>query len=203
MGVDTVLEIDFSQLTKKDSQQLVTKFDEVIKKTTKENTKLKKKRKELTKKQKESEEEKTKEKLSAFKDNKKSKVKDIQNLEIVEGLTSTEIGVQGGLNFFISQFKTSLPVIGPIIAVSGFFINELLKLDVLAKKFLDIADTRISVFVDRQDQARLDAHLDQIIYTTKAGTASPRDSYNSFNDYDRFLKQDGTDRNASSIGDVD
>jgi len=87
--------------------------------------------------------------------------------------------------------------------VSGFFVNELLKLDKLAKKFLDIADTRISIFVKRQEQARLENHLDQIIYTTKAGTASPRDSYNSFNSYDRVLKQVAKDRNASSIGGVD
>lgn len=203
MGVSEVLEIDFSQLTTKDSQTLVSKFDEIIKKTTKENTKLKKKRKQLTQKQKDIEDEKTKERLAALKDKKKSRIKDIRTLQAAEEFPAGIPTPQAGLNFFISQFKTSLPVIGPILAVSGFFINQLLKLDILAKKFLDIADTRISVFVDRQDQARLDAHLDQIIYTTKAGTASPRDSYNSFNDYDRVLKQEGIDRNASSTGGVD
>ena len=168
MGVSEVLEIDFSQLTQKDSQNLVSKFDEIIKKTTKENTKLKKKRKQLTQKQKDAEEEKTKKNLAALKDKKKSRIKDIRTLQAAEEFPAGIPTPQSGLNFFISQFKTSLPIIGPILVVSGFFINQLLKLDALTKKFLDIADTRISVFVDRQDQARLDAHLDQIIYTTKA-----------------------------------
>ena len=190
MGVDKQITYDLTQLTAESANALADQFEDIIKK----ETKAKKKKKKL--KDEEKEEEKEEKKT-------KSKVKDISSKEVAEEFPVTDIGTQGGISFFVNQFKSSLPLITPILIASAFFITHLLKLDKLEKKFIDIADTRISIFVDRQEQARLDNHLEQTIYTTKAGTAIPRDSYNSFNEYDRVLKKDGIDRNASTIGGVD
>ncbi len=169
----------------------------------KDDTKEKKRKpKQLDDKEREKEQKETEKRLDEL-EKQQSKSDELKTEEIAEELPLDQLGAQSGLNFFINQFKSSLPIIGPIIAVSSFFINELLKLDALSKKFLDIADTRINSFIDRQQQALLDNHLEQIIYTTKAGTSAPRDSYNSFNNYDRVLKIEGRDRDASSIGGVD
>ena len=203
MAVEKTLEIiyDLSSLNEEQSSQLIAANESMIKKSETEKKK-KKKLKQLDDKEIKQEEKDSKKRLANLKEE-ESKIKEFSDSEVVEELITTELGAQKGINFFASKFKSSLPIIGPILVASSFFINELLKLDSLAKKFLDIADTRINVFIDRQEQARLDTHLDQIIYTTKAGTTAPRDSYNSFNAYDRVLKTDGRDRDASSIGGVD
>lgn len=199
MGVDKKLEIvyDLASLNEDQASQLISANESVIK-SAQDQKKKQKKSKQLSEKEKEKEQKETDKQLDKLKET-ESKDKETDTLETVEEL----LDGKAGANFFLSQFKTSIPIIGPILAVSSFFINELLKLDALSKKFLDIADTRINTFVDRQEQALLDNHLEQIIYTTKAGTISPRDSYNSFNNYDRVLKIEGRDRDASSIGGVD
>ena len=200
MGVDKTLEVvyDLASLNEQQASQLINANEQVIKsaESQKKKQKGKQKGKQLTDKQKEKEEKATQKQLDKLE---KTEKKETDTLDTIEEF----LDGKSGANFFLSKFKSSLPVIGPILAVSSFFVNELLKLDSLAKKFLDIADTRINAFVDRQEQARLDTHLDQIIYTTKAGTSAPRDSYNSFNNYDRVLKEEGKDRDASSIGGVD
>lgn len=199
MAVEKTLEItyDLAALNESQASQLISANEQVIKSAEAQKKKTKsKKGKQLTDKEKEKEQKETKKQLDKLKESKDKKTDELETVEeFLDG--------KGGTNFFLSKFKSSLPIIGPILAVSSFFVNELLKLDALAKKFLDIADTRINVFVDRQEQARLDTHLEQIIYTTKAGTTAPRDSYNSFNNYDRVLKIQGRDRDASSIGGVD
>jgi len=199
MAVEKTLEVtyDLAALNEEQASQLINANETVIK-SAESQKKKQKKAKQLTDKEKDKEQKKTDKQLDKLKE-KESKDKETDTLDTVEDF----LDGKAGSNFFLSKFKSSLPIIGPILAVSSFFVNELLKLDALAKKFLDIADTRISIFVDRQEQARLDTHLEQTIYTTKAGTSAPRDSYNSFNDYDRVLKIEGRDRDASSIGGVD
>jgi hypothetical protein len=199
MGVKKTLNViyDLATINEQQSSQLISANEDIIK-SAESQKKKQKNAKKLTDKEKEKEQKNTDKRLDKLKEI-KSKDKETDTLDTVEEF----LDGKAGANFFLSKFKSSLPIIGPILAVSSFFINELLKLDVLTKKFLDIADTRISVFVNRQEQARLDTHLDQIIYTTKAGTSAPRDSYNSFNSYDRVLKIEGRDRDASSIGGVD
>lgn len=199
MAVEKTLDVtyDLASLNEEQAGQLITANEQVIK-SAEDQKKKKKKSKQLDDKEKDKEKKETDKQLDKLKET-EPKDKETDTLDTVEGF----LDGKGGSNFFLSQFKSSLPIIGPILAVSSFFVNQLLKLDALAKKFLDIATTRFSVFVDRQEQARLDSHLDQIIYTTKAGTSAPRDSYNSFNAYDRVLKVEGRDRDASSIGGVD
>ena len=205
MAVKEKLELlyDLSSINEEQAGKLLAANEEVIKKATSQKKKNVKESKKKSREEKKKEVEEKKKEKEKKKEERKSKVKEIKNKEILEDFPTTEIGAQGGISFFVNQFKSSLPIIAPILVVSAFFIDNLLKLDKLSKKFIDIADARINAFVKRQEQARLDNHLDQIIYTTKAGGSSPRDSYNSFNEYDRVLKQEGTDRNASTIGGVD
>lgn len=199
MGIKKKLEViyDLDSLNEEQAGQLIAANEEIIK-SAQDQKKKNKKLKQLTDKEIEKEEKETAKQLDKLKET-EPKGKETDTLDTVEEF----LGGKGGSKFFLSQFTSKLPIIGPILAVSSFFTNQLLKLDALAKKFLDIADTRLSIFVDRQEQARLDTHLDQIIYTTKAGTSAPRDSYNSFNAYDRVLKEEGKDRDASSVGGVD
>lgn len=180
MAVNKILEIDLTQLTQDSAKNLVNQFDDIIQETTKANKQAQKTKKKLPKK----------------------KGKDISSKESFEDFTDVLSGSKG-INFFVQQFKTAIPFITPILLATGFFVSQLLKLDKLNKKFLDIANTRISVFIKRQQQALLDSRQIQTIYTTKAGIASPRDSYNSFNESDRSIINNGVDRDASTNGGID
>jgi len=178
MAVDKILEIqyDLSSINQEQADKLIQANDDVIKKAQKQKQQQKKK----TKKQ-----------------------KDISTKEIAEQFPIDEISGTKGIDLFVSQFKTSIPFITPILLASGFFISKLLALSKLNKKFIDIADDRISVFISRQQQALLDSRQIQTIYTISPGSASPRDSYNSFNDFDNTITKNGVERDTSSFGGVD
>ena len=178
MAVDQTLEItyDLTSINQEQAQKLIKANDDVIKKAQKQKQQQKKK----TKKQ-----------------------KDISTKEIAEQFPIDEISGTKGIDLFVSQFKTSIPFITPILLASGFFINKLLNLSKLNKKFIDIADDRISVFISRQQEALLESRQRQIIYTISPGSSSPRDSYNSFNDSDNTITKNGVERDTSSFGGVD
>jgi len=181
MGVDKTLEIvyDLTSLNEEQAGKLIEANEQIIKQGQKEGQKQARQQKKKTKKE-----------------------KKLTNKEIAEDFPLLSGGAKG-IDFFTSQFKTAIPFITPILLASGFFINKLLNLSKLNKKFIDIADDRISVFIKRQQQALLDSRQIQTIYTITPGTASPRDSYNSFNDFDNAITKNGVERDTSSFGGVD
>ena len=147
MAVNKTLELvyDLSSINQEQAQKLIKANDDVIKKAQKQKQQQQQKKK--TKKQ-----------------------KDISTKEIAEQFPIDEISGTKGIDLFVSQFKTSIPFITPILLASGFFISKLLALSKLNKKFIDIADDRISVFISRQQQALLDSRQIQTIYTISPGS---------------------------------
>lgn len=208
MGVDKKLEIvyDLSSLNEQQASQLISANEDVIKSAETQKKKAKRKTKKTDKaektkddKKKKSLEEKEKKKIQK---KKRSKGKDISTKESFGDFTAILSGSKG-ISFFVQQFKSAIPFIGPILLATGFFVSNLLALDKLNKKFIDIADTRINIFIDRQQQAQIDNNLQQIIYTTSVGGTQPRDSYNSFDSYDRQIKEDGINRDLTMTGGTD
>lgn len=179
MAVNKTLEIvyDLSSLNQEQAQKLIKANEDIIKQIQKEKKKVKKTKQ--TKKE-----------------------KDITKRELAEEFP-TQLSGTKGIDLFVSQFKTAIPFITPILLASGFFISKLLNLSKLNKKFIDIADDRISVFIARQQQALLESRQIQTIYTITPGSASPRDSYNSFNDFDDAIIRNGVERDTLSFGGVD
>ena len=180
MAVDKTLEItyDLTSLNQEQAQKLIKANVDVIKQIQKQ-----KKKKQKTKPTK--------------------KEKDITKRELAEEFPVDQLSGTKGINLFVNQFKTAIPFITPILLASSFFINKLLNLSKINKKFIDIADDRISVFISRQQQALLESRQIQTIYTITPGTSEVRDSYNSFNDFDNALTRNGVERDTLSFGGVD
>jgi len=180
MAVNKTLELvyDLSSINQEQANNLIKANDNVIKQAQKQ-----KKKKQKTKQTK--------------------KEKQITKREFAEEFPVDQLSGTKGINLFVNQFKTAIPLITPILLASGFFISKLLNLSKINKKFIDIADDRISVFISRQQQALLESRQIQTIYTITPGTSEVRDSYNSFNDFDNALTRNGVERDTSSFGGVD
>jgi len=89
---------------------------------------------------------------------------------------------------FMSTIMKSIKILGPIltaVAIAKFIVDELIKIDKFLKKFIDVADARINKFRTLQDQANVQAGLEQRIYTSASGTLDPRESYNTFEIFNR------------------
>ncbi len=89
---------------------------------------------------------------------------------------------------FITSIMKVVPILGGILtalAIAKFIVDELIKIDTFLKKFIDVADERINKFRTLQDQANVQAGLSQRIYTTASGTLDPRESYNTFEIFNR------------------
>ena len=85
--------------------------------------------------------------------------------------------------FLTSGVTKLIPFIGTALAVSGIFLAIITKIDNFEKEFVDRVDGRISLFRSKETQARVQAGLQQIIITDSAGNPEPRDSYNTFNEF--------------------
>ncbi len=92
--------------------------------------------------------------------------------------------------FFFGIAK-ALPFLGGVFAakeIADFIIDELIKLDKFLKAFIDNAEDRENRTRTLEQQARLQAGLDQQIITTASGTVDPREAYNTF---ERFNQNQG------------
>jgi len=201
MAVDKTLEIDLSNLNEAGLAKLDEQFgifEENLKKVGRKSTKPKQKKilkKEITKETEQSD-KKTKKQLL-----KQQKLQERENRQILDQFTK----LQGTANpaAILSQIKNAAPVLAPLFIATGLFTDAILKSDEIAKRFVDSADNRINIFVSLQEQALVDNSLQQVIYTTEAGGTSPRDSYNTFNLYDRQVTQDGINTDLNDIGSLD
>jgi len=89
---------------------------------------------------------------------------------------------------FLTGALKSLPILGGILAakeMAEFVIQELVKLDAFFKAFIDVIDNRTNRFRDLETQARIQAGLQQDIITTADGSVDARESYNTFNIFER------------------
>jgi len=88
------------------------------------------------------------------------------------------------VGFMTSMFGSKLPILGALITAKElvqFFIVELMKpggpLDINVR---DIISNRINAFNDKRESAEILAGFTQVIFTTRGGTTSPRNAYNTF-----------------------
>lgn len=85
--------------------------------------------------------------------------------------------------FFQSSIVKFIPFIGTALAATGIILAIVTAIDNFQKEFVDRVDDRINVFRSKEDQARIQAGLQQLIITTAAGSAEPRDAYNTFSEF--------------------
>lgn len=84
---------------------------------------------------------------------------------------------------FLTSAAKAIPFLGGVFAakeIADFIIDEIVKLDAFFKKFIDFADERQSRLRDLEDQANIQAGLQQKILTTASGSLDPRPAYNTF-----------------------
>ena len=92
---------------------------------------------------------------------------------------------QSPLNFIYSTLQF-IPMLGGVLAakeIADFIWQELVRIDDFFKKFHDVADDRVNVFLNRHDEANIRGGLSQRISVTQTGSIDPRDSYNSYEEF--------------------
>lgn len=88
----------------------------------------------------------------------------------------------------IQAIMKVIPILGGVITAAGaagFIWQELVRIDEFFKKFIDAIDERTNKFRDLETQARIQAGLQQDIITTADGSVDARESYNTFNIFER------------------
>lgn len=104
--------------------------------------------------------------------------------------------------FLTSGITKLIPVIGTALAATGIILAIISRIDTFEKEFVDRVDDRIDLFRDKETQARVQAGLQQLIITTQAGSAEPRDAYNTFQVFNTNQERIETDfqiRNTSGV----
>lgn len=105
---------------------------------------------------------------------------------------------------FIQGTVTRLiPFIGTALAATGVIFQLIKRVDDFQKEFVDNVDGRINLFRDKETQARIQAGLQQVIITTEAGGAEPRDAYNTFNEFNTNQARIETDFKIRDTSGVD
>lgn len=84
------------------------------------------------------------------------------------------------LGFVQGQVTKLIPFIGTALLVTGAIAAVIQKLNNFQAEFVDNVDDRINKFRSKEETARIQAGLTQLIITTSAGSAEPRDAYNTF-----------------------
>ena len=106
---------------------------------------------------------------------------------------------------FATNVLKSIPFIGGVIAFADFakiIIDEVVKLDAFFKAFVDKIDDRVNQLRDKVQEANIRAGNTQLITTTAAGGTEPRESYNTFtefNDNQMRLEVDFAVRDTSGV----
>jgi len=86
-------------------------------------------------------------------------------------------GFMGGL------LTKGIPGFGAAIASTTIIISIIKKFDDLEKKFTDQINTKSRADKSNENIARIQAGLTQDIITVSPGIYDPRDSYNTFNEF--------------------
>lgn len=89
---------------------------------------------------------------------------------------------------FLTGVLKVIPILGGVLAakeIAEFIVDEIAKIDRFFKAFIDVVDQRVDRFRTLQDQAEIQAGLQQRIITTASGTTEPRYSYNTFEEFNK------------------
>lgn len=84
------------------------------------------------------------------------------------------------LSFIQGTVLRLIPFIGAALAATGIIAALIKRVDDFQKEFVNNVDGRINLFRSREQQAQIQAGLQQLIITSTPGGANPRDSYNTF-----------------------
>lgn len=87
------------------------------------------------------------------------------------------------LGFVQGQVTKLIPFIGTALLVTGVIAAFVQKINDFQAKFVDNVDDRINIFREKEEQARIQAGLTNLIITSSAGSAEPRDAYNTFREF--------------------
>lgn len=87
------------------------------------------------------------------------------------------------LGFVQGQVTKLIPVIGTALLVAGAIAEVVKRINAFQAEFVDNVDDRINKFRAKEETARIQAGLTQLIITTKAGSSEPRDAYNTFSEF--------------------
>jgi len=105
----------------------------------------------------------------------------------------------------VTGLLRAIPFIGGVIAFADFakiIIEQVAKIDAFFKAFVDRIDDRVNQLRPKEQQASIRAGDIQIITTTAAGGTDPRESYNTFNEFNNNqakLESDFAVRDTSGI----
>jgi len=184
MAVDKTLEIvyDLSSLNQEQAGKLIAANEEVIKKAEKQKKKGKRKTAGLSAQDVQIEKrfEKLKKKLEfdlisgKGKNSLKQKLFGKSTFKNLIGIGSNPQG------FLLGGVTKLIPFIGTALVITGVFAALIKRVDDFQKKFVDNVDARIDLFRSKETQAQIQAGLQQLIITSVAGSAEPRDAYNTF-----------------------
>jgi len=162
MAVDKILEIDLTKLTPESLRRIDDQIENII--DTLEDTG--KRAPVPGQQQTQSEKEETLSKLFGK--------EELSNL------------IQAGSNplgFITSGVTKLIPFIGTALLVTGVIADFVARVNQFQAVFVDAVDNRINIFREKEEQARIQAGLTNLIITSKAGSAEPRDAYNTFREY--------------------
>jgi hypothetical protein len=109
-----------------------------------------------------------------------------EGLSKVFGKSELSNLVQAGSNptaFILSGVTKLIPIIGTALLVTGVIAEFVQKVNNFQAKFVDNVDDRINIFRGKEEQARIQAGLTNVIITSAAGSAEPRDAYNTFREF--------------------
>lgn len=185
MPVDKILEIDLNNLTPETLDAIDNQFDTILQ--------------EFQNPERRGIKERFGDPLLTPNIDKQSGLKKIFGVETFKNLFNIGSNPAG---FFQSSIIKFIPFIGTALAATGIILKIITDIDNFQKEFVDRVDGRISLARTKEQQALVQAGLQQLIITSEAGSAEPRDSYNTFNEFNINQQRIETDfqiKNTSGV----
>ncbi len=166
MAVDKTIEIDLNNLTPQALQQIDKQLEEI------KNFFVNPENRSIS--------EMTVDPLLIPKSQKEDTLSKIFGRNTFKNLTSFGTNPLG---FITGSVTKLIPFIGAALVVTGVIAAFIKQVDDFQKEFVNNVDGRINLFRSREQQAQIQAGLQQLIITTEAGGAEPRDAYNTFSEF--------------------
>jgi len=186
MAVDKTLQIDLNNLTPQTLQILETQLQEITNSFVNPDTR------DIS--------QKTVDPLLIQSSQKEEGLRKIFGRETFSNLLSVGSNPVG---FITGQVTKLIPFIGTALLVTGVIAAFVKSVDDFQKAFVNNVDGRINLFRSRENQAQIQAGLQQLIITSAAGSAEPRDAFNTFSEFNTNQARIETDFRIRDTAGVD